>query len=57
MAKFLARTLKDLATETEHTEKRFAADWRKHLDDKRYSGSMWTMECRISVWQSISNRA
>lgn len=36
MAKFLAGTLKDLATETEHTEKRFAADWRKHLDDGRY---------------------
>ena len=33
---FLSKTLKDIATETEDTEKRFIARWRKHFDQKRY---------------------
>jgi predicted acylesterase/phospholipase RssA len=34
--KFLGQTVVDIATETEKTEARFIAKWRKHFDDKRY---------------------
>lgn len=34
--KFLARTLAGIATETEETEKKFIARWRKHFDENRY---------------------
>lgn len=36
LLKFLSRTLIDLATETENTEKKFIAKWRQHFDEKRY---------------------
>ena len=34
--KFLSGTLVNLVTETEATEKNFAAKWRKHLNENRY---------------------
>lgn len=34
--KFLGQTVVSIATQTEDTEKRFIAKWRKHLDDRRY---------------------
>jgi predicted acylesterase/phospholipase RssA len=34
--KFLSKTLPELTTQTEHTEKRFIAKWRQHYDSKRY---------------------
>ena len=36
LSRFLTRTLKDIATETEDTEKRFIARWRGHFDENRY---------------------
>jgi predicted acylesterase/phospholipase RssA len=36
MIKFLAGTLKNLATETQMTAKAFVAKWRKQFDEKRY---------------------
>ena len=36
MLKFLSRTLVDLATDTESTERKFIAKWRQHYDEKRY---------------------
>lgn len=36
MAKFLSQTVVDIATETEETEKKFIARWRKHFDENRY---------------------
>jgi predicted acylesterase/phospholipase RssA len=36
IAKFLGRTVVQIATETENTEKRFMAKWVKHLIDKQY---------------------
>ena len=34
--KFLGKTVVGIATETEETEKRFIARWRRHYDDNRY---------------------
>ena len=34
--KFLGQTVVDIATETEETEKKFIAKWRKHFDENRY---------------------
>jgi predicted acylesterase/phospholipase RssA len=34
--KFLGQTVVSIATETEGTEKRFIARWRKHFDENRY---------------------
>jgi predicted acylesterase/phospholipase RssA len=34
--KFLGRTLVQIATETENTERRFIARWARHFDEKRY---------------------
>lgn len=34
--KFVSKTLPALATQTEHTEKRFIAKWRQQYDEKRY---------------------
>ena len=34
--KFLGQTVVGIATETEETEKKFIAKWRKHFDDNRY---------------------
>lgn len=34
--KFMSKTLPELTTETEQTEKKFIAKWRQHYDDKRY---------------------
>ncbi|KAJ5851796.1 FabD/lysophospholipase-like protein [Penicillium soppii] len=36
LLKFVSNTLPELATQTEHTEKRFIAKWRQHYDSKRY---------------------
>ena len=36
MLKFLSKTLVDIVTETENTERRFIAKWRQHYDEKRY---------------------
>jgi predicted acylesterase/phospholipase RssA len=36
LVKFLGKTVVDIATETEETEKRFIAKWRKHYDENRY---------------------
>ncbi|OQV11228.1 hypothetical protein CLAIMM_15091, partial [Cladophialophora immunda] len=36
LLKFLSKTLVQITTETEQTAKRFASDWRKHLDQNRY---------------------
>ncbi|OJJ80607.1 uncharacterized protein ASPGLDRAFT_134498, partial [Aspergillus glaucus CBS 516.65] len=36
MLKFLSKTMVDLTTQTEQTEKRFIAKWRQHDDKKRY---------------------
>ncbi|KAK9386009.1 hypothetical protein V1515DRAFT_587668, partial [Lipomyces mesembrius] len=36
LVKFLALTVVGIATETEETEKRFIAKWRKHYDENRY---------------------
>ncbi|KAG9232660.1 hypothetical protein BJ875DRAFT_514103 [Amylocarpus encephaloides] len=36
MFKFLSQTVVSIATETEETEKRFIAKWRKHFDENRY---------------------
>lgn len=34
--KFLSKTLLELTTETEQTEKKFIAKWRQHYDSKQY---------------------
>jgi len=34
--KFLGQTVVNIATETEETERRFIAKWRKHFDENRY---------------------
>ena len=34
--KFLGQTVVGIATETEETEKKFIARWRKHFDENRY---------------------
>lgn len=36
MWKFLSKTLVDLATQTEHTERKFVDKWRQHFDEGRY---------------------
>ncbi|CAG8412661.1 unnamed protein product [Penicillium salamii] len=36
LLKFVSKTLPELATQTEQTEKRFIAKWRQHYDSKRY---------------------
>jgi hypothetical protein len=36
MIKFLGKTMVDITTETENTEKKFIARWAKHFDEKRY---------------------
>lgn len=36
MFKFLSKTLVDITTETENTERKFIARWAKHLDENRY---------------------
>jgi predicted acylesterase/phospholipase RssA len=36
LLKFVSKTLPELATQTEHTEKRFIAKWRQHYGSKRY---------------------
>lgn len=36
MLKLVSKTLPELATQTEHTEKNFIAKWRQHYDEKRY---------------------
>ena len=36
LVKFLGKTVVDIATETEETEKRFIAKWRKHYGENRY---------------------
>jgi len=36
MLKFLSKTLVDITTQTENTEKKFIAKWRQHFDEKRY---------------------
>ncbi|KAJ5888167.1 FabD/lysophospholipase-like protein [Penicillium taxi] len=36
LLKFVSKTLPELATQTEYTEKRFIAKWREHYDSKRY---------------------
>lgn len=36
MIKFLAKTVVDIATETENTEKKFIARWVGHFDENRY---------------------
>lgn len=36
MLKFLSKTLVEIATETENTERKFIARWAKHFDEKRY---------------------
>ncbi|RMJ20845.1 Patatin-like phospholipase [Aspergillus sp. HF37] len=36
MLKFLGRTVVQIATETENTEKRFIARWARHFDERRY---------------------
>ncbi|MAB89994.1 MAG: hypothetical protein CMJ90_11105 [Planctomycetes bacterium] len=36
LVKFLGQTVVDITTETEETEKRFIAKWRKHYDENRY---------------------
>ena len=36
LVKFLGQTVVDIATETEETENRFIAKWRKHYDENRY---------------------
>lgn len=47
MIKFLSQTVVDIATETEETERRFIAKWRKHYDEKRYF--------RFNVDQGLQN--
>ena len=34
--KFLGQTVVDIATDTEETERKFIAQWRKHFDENRY---------------------
>ncbi|KAI9923368.1 hypothetical protein MW887_009938 [Aspergillus wentii] len=36
LLKFMSKTLPELTTQTEQTEKRFIAKWRQHYDGKRY---------------------
>ena len=36
MLMFVSKTLVGIATETENTERKFIARWRKHFDEKRY---------------------
>ncbi|KAJ5918235.1 FabD/lysophospholipase-like protein [Penicillium verhagenii] len=36
LLKFVSKTLPNLVTQTEQTEKRFIAKWRQHYDNKRY---------------------
>jgi predicted acylesterase/phospholipase RssA len=45
--KFLSQTVVDIANETEETEKRFIAKWRKHYDENRYF--------RFNVDQGLQN--
>ncbi|KLJ13097.1 hypothetical protein EMPG_11945 [Blastomyces silverae] len=45
--KFLGKTMVDIATETEATEKKFIARWAKHFDEKRYF--------RFNVEQGLQN--
>ena len=47
MWKFLSGTLVEIATQTENTEKKFIAKWRKHFDEKRYF--------RFNVDQGLQN--
>ena len=47
MSKFLSGTLVEIATQTENTEKKFIAKWRKHFDEKRYF--------RFNVDQGLQN--
>lgn len=47
MFKFLGQTVVSIATETEETEKRFIARWRKHFDENRYF--------RFNVDQGLQN--
>ena len=47
MIKFLGQTMVDIATETEHTERKFIARWAKHFDEKRYF--------RFNVDQGLQN--
>ncbi|KAI1390156.1 uncharacterized protein F4822DRAFT_225814 [Hypoxylon trugodes] len=36
MLDFLSKTLAQIATQTDNTEKRFVANWRQHFDENRY---------------------
>lgn len=36
LLKFMSKTLPELTTQTEHTEKNFIAKWRRHYRSKRY---------------------
>ena len=36
LANFISKTVVNIATETENTEKKFIAKWAKHFDEKRY---------------------
>lgn len=47
MAKFLRKTVVEIATETENTEKKFIVNWAKHYDEKRYF--------RFNVEQGLQN--
>ncbi|KAG9240166.1 kinase subdomain-containing protein, partial [Calycina marina] len=47
MFRFLGQTVVSIATETEETEKRFIAKWRKHFDENRYY--------RFNVDQGLQN--
>lgn len=47
LLKFMSKTLPELATETEQTEKNFIARWRQHYDSKRYY--------RFNVEQGLQN--
>jgi len=47
MFKFLSKTVVQIATETEATEKKFIARWAKHFDDKQYF--------RFNVEQGLQN--
>jgi predicted acylesterase/phospholipase RssA len=47
MFKFLGKTVVEIATETENTERRFIARWAGHFDEKRYF--------RFNVDQGLQN--
>ncbi|PVH67903.1 hypothetical protein DL98DRAFT_442468 [Cadophora sp. DSE1049] len=53
LVKFLGQTVVDIATETEETEKRFIAKWRKHYDENR---AMESATERYLVNQAQKNR-